>query len=95
MAKGYWIGHITVTDADAFARYRAANGVAFDKFEGKFLVRGGAFDIVSGASRERHVMIEFPTHAAAVACFKSPEYRAAKAILDSAATYDLIIVEGV
>ena len=42
MAKGYWIAHATITDPARYPDYLAANKKAFDKFGGKFIVRGGA-----------------------------------------------------
>ena len=40
----------------------------------RFLVRGGAGEAVEGKFRGRVVVIEFPDHAAALACYRSPEY---------------------
>ena len=39
-------------------------------------------------------MIEFPDYAAAVACYRSPEYRQNAKIRQATAVADLIIVEG-
>ena len=41
MAKGYWIAAVDVQNPDAYKNYVAANGAAFAKFGGRFLVRGG------------------------------------------------------
>ena len=71
MAKGYWIGHIDVQNAEAYKNYVAANGVAFAKFGGRFLVRGGRFETVEGKTRSRNVVIEFPSYEAARACWSS------------------------
>jgi uncharacterized protein (DUF1330 family) len=95
MPKGYWMVHVTVKDPERYKDYVAANKAAFDKFSGKFLARGGAYDVVKGASRERHVIIEFPSFAAAKDCFSSDEYRAALAIFKTCAESDVVIVEGV
>lgn len=94
MAKGYWIARIDVTDEEAYKSYIAANGVAFAKFGGEFVVRGGPFDAVEGASRQRNVVIAFPTLAAARACYDSAEYQAAKALRSAASAGDLIIISG-
>ncbi len=95
MPKGYWIAHITVKDAAIYESYRAINSKAFDKYGGKFLVRGGQHEVTRGASRDRHVVVEFPSYEAAKACYISPEYSEAKAIFDRAALSDLVIIEGV
>jgi uncharacterized protein (DUF1330 family) len=94
MAKGYWIAHVDVTDPEAYKAYVKANGAAFAKYGGKFLVRAGAYFAAEGALRARHVVIEFKDYATARACFESPEYKEAMALRASASTSDLAIVEG-
>jgi len=96
MAKGYWIGHVEVTDPDRYARYREANAAAFAKYGARFLVRGGAATPVEGGVRgTRHVVIEFPSYRAALDCWASPEDAAAKVERDGAGLADIVIVEGV
>lgn len=68
MAKGYWIGHVEVTDPEMYKKYVAVNGAAFAKYGGRFLVRGGTHVVASGAAKARQVVIEFPDYAAALAC---------------------------
>lgn len=93
--KAYWVAHATVTDPEAWARYREANAAAFARFGGRFLVRGGAQEVVEGEARPRCVVVEFPDLAAARACYDSPEYRAAMRHREGAGLLDLVIVEGV
>jgi len=95
MAKGYWIGHITVKDPEAYERYKAANAVPFEKYGGRFIVRGGRFECLAGQARERHVVIEFDSFEAAMACYTSPEYRAAQRYQAASSENDIIIIEGV
>ncbi len=94
MAKGYWIARVDVRNSDTYKNYVAANGAAFAKFGGRFLVRGGTFETVAGTSRSRNVVLEFPSYEAALACWHSPEYQAAKAERDGHAVADIIIIEG-
>ena len=94
MAKGYWIVRVDVSDTDAYAAYAAANGEAFAAFGGRFLVRAGAFEAVSGTARARNVVIEFPSYADATACWRSDAYRAALALQKGGADTDLVIIEG-
>ena len=93
-AKGYWIAQVTIKDPGTYPRYIAANKAAFDKYGGRFLVRGGAFECVEGQARQRHVVIEFDSYEQALACYHSPEYRAAGEIRMNCAESDLIIAEG-
>ena len=46
MAKGYWMARLDIKDEAAYAEYRKLNGIAFAKYGGKFLVRGGPAEIV-------------------------------------------------
>ncbi len=94
MAKGYWVARVDVHDAEAYKEYVAANGVAFAKYGGRFLVRGGRFEAVAGTNRSRNVVIEFPSYQAALDCWNSPEYQAAKAKQRGGAEVDTIVVEG-
>ena len=94
MAKGYWVGHVTVTDPEAYKAYVAANAKAFSKYGARFLVRGGQYASVEGMARQRHVVIEFPSYEAALACYHSPEYQEALRLREPASEADLIVVEG-
>lgn len=94
MPKGYWIGHVDVSDADAYEVYAAANPAIFRKFGGRFLVRAGKYECVEGATRSRQVIVEFPDHASAVACYRSPEYQANIKVRQPHSIVDLVIVEG-
>lgn len=94
MSKGYWIAHVTVKDPEGYKRYQAANGVAFEKYNGRFLVRAGASETKLGDFKSRHVIIEFPSYQAARDCYESPEYQHAIAERGDAGEVDLVIVEG-
>ena len=92
--KGYWIGHVDVTDPQGYQAYVAANGVPFGRFGARFLVRGGTREVVEGRARGRTVVLEFPSFEAALACYRSPDYQAAAALRRGKGELDLIIVEG-
>ena len=93
MAKGYWIGRVDVHNDEGYKAYAAANPAIFKKFGGRFVVRGGKFEGIEGKSRSRNVVIEFPDYEAAMACYRSPEYQAARAEAGST-EFDTVIVEG-
>ncbi len=94
MAKGYWIAHVDVTNPEGYKEYVALNAKAFAKYGGKFLVRGGQHTVKSGTARSRHVVIEFKDYETALACYDSPEYKAAEAVRNKHSTGDVIIIEG-
>src|SRR5690606_28251379 len=56
--KGYWIAMVSITDADQYKQYVAANAVAFEKFGAKFLARGGQAEFPEGFPAARTVIIE-------------------------------------
>lgn len=93
--KGYWIAMVSITDADAYKDYVAANAAAFGKYGAKFLARGGQAEFPEGFPATRTVIIEFADYQTALACYRSPEYAAALNIRRDAATAHFAIVEGV
>ena len=95
MAKGYWIARVTVTAPEQYKLYAAAAGEAFNKHGGTILARGGTFEQLEGEGRARNVVIEFPSLQAAIDCYNSPEYQAAKAHRVGAGIAEMVVVEGV
>jgi uncharacterized protein (DUF1330 family) len=94
-AKGYWIGHVTVTNPERYPEYQAANAEAFQKYGAQFIVRGGQSKTTEGQLRERHVVIEFDSYQKALDCYYSPEYQAAADLRKEFGEADIIVVEGV
>ena len=94
MVRGYWIVRVDIRDPEAYKAYAAANGAAFAEFGGRFLVRAGAFESVSGSARARNVVIEFASYADALACWNSQTYQAARALQGDSAESDIVVIEG-
>ena len=94
MAKGYWVARVDVNDTESYKNYVAKNGIAFAKFGGRFLVRAGRYEVVEGTTRERNVVVEFPSYEAARACWHSPEYQAVLKYRTASSIADLVIFEG-
>jgi len=95
MPKGYWIAHVTVTNPDQYQLYATGTREAFQKYGANILARGGAFHQLEGDGHPRNVVIEFPSLQAAVDCYNSPEYQAAKAKREGAGIANIVLVEGV
>ncbi|HEX4411806.1 MAG TPA: DUF1330 domain-containing protein [Xanthobacteraceae bacterium] len=93
-AKGYWIAQIDVTEPQGYGVYSNALPGSLAKFGGRFLVRGGAREVVEGKARGRTVVLEFPSYGEALACYRSPEYQAVKKLRDGKADVDIVVVEG-
>ena len=94
MPKGYWIGRVDVHNPEGYQPYTVNNPAIFQKFGGKFIVRGGTFENPEGTSRSRNVVIEFPDYATALACYNSPEYQANIKIRKPHSEADIVIIEG-
>ena len=94
MAKGYWIARVDIKDAERYKDYVSTAAPAFVRYGAKFLARGGAASPLEGTARARNVVIEFPSVQAALDCYNSEEYQAAKAIRTPIADAEMVIVEG-
>jgi uncharacterized protein (DUF1330 family) len=91
----YVIADITVQNAEVYAEYRKQVPATVEKYRGRFIVRGGAHEVLEGNWRPgRVVVIEFPDMAAARAWYGSPEYAPLLKMRLSAATGSVILVEG-
>ncbi len=94
MTKAYWIVRVSVNNPEQYPEYLAAARPAFEKFGAHFVVRGGRYEAMEGSARERNVVVEFEDYDTALACYRSPEYQAAKSIRNANADADFVIVEG-
>ncbi|MEM8701849.1 MAG: DUF1330 domain-containing protein [Pseudomonadota bacterium] len=94
MSKGYWVVRVSVKDAANYPAYLAAAKQAFEKYDARFLVRGGQYRDPEGRSRDRNVVVEFKDFETANKCYDSPEYQAARAIRMANAEADFLIIEG-
>ncbi|MBM9593365.1 DUF1330 domain-containing protein [Roseitranquillus sediminis] len=94
MPKGYWIANITVTNPDAYREYVERDTAIIEGFGGRFLVRGGDVAEREGDVLDRFVVIEFPDHEAALACWNSAEYQEVAEIRRANAESRIVVVEG-
>ncbi|KAF0676102.1 DUF1330 domain-containing protein [Profundibacterium mesophilum] len=95
MPKGYLIGHITVTDPDAYKAYVERDTPILEGFGGRFLVRGGRSEAPEEPMKDRHVVIEFPDFETARKAYYSEAYQEVLKIRLKNAESDIILVEGV
>lgn len=94
MPKAYWIAHVDVSDPERYKDYVTTAAPAMQRFNAKFLARGGPFHVMEGEGRARNVVIEFASMEDALGCYNSPEYTEAKAIREEVSTASIVIVEG-
>ena len=85
-----------VRDAAALQEYRRRNTDAVAKHGGRFLVRGGAVEVLEGPwPWERCVVMEFADAATARGWYESDDYAPLKTMRQAASSTQLILVEGV
>ena len=95
MAKGYWIVHLSVDDAEAYRPYVEKAPEVLAALGGRYLARGGQSETREGdMPHGRHVILEFPSYAEAVAAYESESYREILGIRRGATHGTLTIVEG-
>jgi uncharacterized protein (DUF1330 family) len=94
MPKAYWIARIDVHDPETYKLYVEAGQLAYERYNAKFLARGGRTEVLEGAARGRNVVIEFASMEDAIACYNSPEYIKARAFRHKASTGEFVMVEG-
>ena len=85
---------IMVKDPETYDRYKTMAPPSIAKYGGTYLTRGGATKPLEGNwTPTRFVILEFPTLEAAEAWWNSPEYAPAKALRQSCADTDMLLVE--
>lgn len=93
--KAYVIVDITITDPSRYEQYKKLTPASLEAFGGKFIVRGGNAERLEGDWQpSRIVVVEFPSLQNAKAWWSSEEYAPAKALRQSAAVTQMIVVEG-
>ena len=92
----YLVVDIEITDADAYENYRAKVPALIAAHGGRYLVRGGASEVLEGTWQPRRtVILEFPDMVSLKAFWQDPQYQPLRAIRELAAKSNLVAVEGV
>ena len=91
----YLYGNITIHDMPLYEHYRSQVPAIIAKYGGRYLVRGGAVEVVEGdVNAQRQVILEFPDMASLKAFYSSDEYTPMIAIRQKAATGSIVLIEG-
>lgn len=92
----YVIVDIEITDPEQYERYKALAPATVAAYGGRYVARGGATLSLEGDwQSKRLVILEFDSLERAQAWHDSPDYRAARALRQSATRSRMIAVEGV
>jgi uncharacterized protein (DUF1330 family) len=93
--SAYLIADVEVHDRSVYAEYRRQVLPLIQEHGGRFVVRGGAHDVLEGAWRpQRLVIIEFPDMAALKAWYDSSEYAKLIELRQGVSRGSLVAVEG-
>jgi uncharacterized protein (DUF1330 family) len=97
MMAAYVLSEVEILDETLADRYRPIAAASIARYGGRYLVRGGAIDVVEGdwPSNRRVVVVEFPTMERARAWYASAEYAEALQLRPMALNRRLIFVDGV
>lgn len=92
----YLIARVEVTNPDAYEEYKKLAAAAIEKYEGRYLARGGPMETLEGDEETRRVVIVvFPTIEQAKSFYDSSEYQKAKAARKDAAVGQFIVIDGI
>ena len=94
MPKGFWIVRGEVFKPKDYSQYIKLASKIINKFNGKFLVRGGTQKEFEQEGYSRTVVIEFNNYQEALDCYQSDEYQKALDIVKISAKRLVVIVEG-
>jgi uncharacterized protein (DUF1330 family) len=92
----YVIVDIEVRSPELYEDYKRMAPASISAYGGRYLVRGGAVEILEGEwSPRRCVVLEFPSLAQAKAWWSSETYAPAKALRQSCAVTRMVVIDGV
>ena len=92
----YIHAEVEVHDPVAYEDYRRQVAAVLAQYGGRFIVRGGAAELLEGEpAPQRQVILEFADMAALKAFYHSPEYAPLIALRQRLSTGRLVAMEGV
>lgn len=95
MPKGYWIScYRSISNPEKLAAYAKLAAPAIQAGGGKFIVRGPADKAYEQGLKQRTVVVEFESLAAAHAVHDGPGYQEALRVLGEGVERDFRICEG-
>ena len=95
--KGYLIAEAKVHDAAAYEVYKPLSLAAVEHYGGRFVVRGGASEVLEGqwSPPQRMVIVEFDSIDQAKRFYHSPEYRLARKARENAGEMNMLVIAGI
>jgi uncharacterized protein (DUF1330 family) len=94
--SAYIVVDVKVHDAELYDEYKGQVQPTLDKYNGRFLVRGGDPELLEGDwNPSRVVVLAFPTVEEAKAWWASEEYAEPKALRQRSAVTQMVLLKGV
>ncbi len=91
----YIVARVSISDWERYREYLKVTPSVIAQFGGKVIARGGEIVTLEGPTETRRVvLIEFPTLEIAKEFYNSPEYQEAKKLRETAASGQLIAIDG-
>jgi uncharacterized protein (DUF1330 family) len=91
----YVVVQVDVKDPQIYEQYKRLAPPSIAEHGGRYLARGGATQVLEGTwSPARLVILEFPDAGRAQAWWASQQYAQAKALRQSCAHTEMLLVEG-
>lgn len=91
----YLVVDIDVTNPAQFEEYKKLAPAAIARYGGRYLIRGGAYEVLEGNWKPpRLTIVEFDSTDKAKAFYTSPEYQAAIKARAGAANMNMLLVQG-
>ena len=92
----YVISEVEILDHEAANAYRRLAADSIGRYGGRYLVRGGASELIEGQPSPKNlIIVEFPTMEIAKEWYGSPEYAEALRVREKALDRRLVFVQGV
>ena len=92
----YLVVDIAVTNPAQFEQYKKLAPAAIAKYGGRYVIRGGAYEVLEGDWKPQRVtVVEFDSMEKARAFYASPEYQTAIKARAGAAKMNMLLVQGV
>lgn len=93
--SAYQIVYANVTDPARLQEYARAAEPLFASHGGRLVARGAPAVLEGDWPWQGMVVFEWPSRAAAEAVWHSPEYAALHALREGAATFQVVVIDGV
>jgi uncharacterized protein (DUF1330 family) len=94
--SAYVLAEIEITNPEGYKEYTTTVPATIAKYGGRFLVRGGATEVLEGEwPQKRRVIIEFASMQAAKRWWDSPDYEKPKAMRRANSKGRLLLLDGV